>query len=513
MQLTSILLYESLKDQFHIADYRLLSKNQPLARPFFYEADRGLLSNHIYLTEEILDLSVFTSMPEDVVFVICQKNKDSFLPEGCFSCILLSCDTSVLHVFNAIQSTFDYYENWEQQLISVCHQDGTLDELLQLSLPVFKNPLCILAGDGSVVAQAALDELPDMVSFFQDAAVRVDYLNAFNQDPACRISPESRVPVLFPAYITGYRSLNMNLFLNDQAQYKLSIIEKDETITDAGHYLITVLAQHAEYILHRMYSESSSRSTTLQSIFQSVLSDRTADYMNISHLLKAVGWLPQHTYLCSVIQTSGDVHASLNTDTVCSFIETEFSASCSVVYKENVVSFFNLTLLDLEAEEVFQGLVLFIRDSMLKAGYSRSVTGHMNLRRQYHQAYTALKLGSEISPQLWIHHFDQIAVPYILRQATRILPGNMLCYEKLLDLVHSDKVQNTEYIKTLRTYLEHNLNTVQSAKALFIHRSTFLYRLERIRSILETDLEDADELFYLNLSLRLLDMDENQTPT
>ena len=89
----------------------------------------------------------------------------------------------------------------------------------------------------------------------------------------------------------------------------------------------------------------------------------------------------------------------------------------------------------------------------------------------------------------------------------------MLCYEKLLDLVHSDKVQNTEYIKTLQTYLEHNLNTVQSAKALFIHRSTFLYRLERIRSILETDLEDADELFYLNLSLRLLDMDENQTPT
>ena len=52
MQLTSILLYESLKEQFHIADYRLLSKNQPLARPFFYEADRGLLSDHIYLTEE-----------------------------------------------------------------------------------------------------------------------------------------------------------------------------------------------------------------------------------------------------------------------------------------------------------------------------------------------------------------------------------------------------------------------------------------------------------------------------
>ena len=113
MQLTSILLYESLKDQFHIADYGFFQKISPLPAPFFTRQTGGLLSNHIYLTEEILDLSVFTFMPEDVVFVICQKNKDSFLPEGCFSCILLSCDTSVLHVFNAIQSTFDYYENWD----------------------------------------------------------------------------------------------------------------------------------------------------------------------------------------------------------------------------------------------------------------------------------------------------------------------------------------------------------------------------------------------------------------
>ena len=159
----------------------------------------------------------------------------------------------------------------------------------------------------------------------------------------------------------------------------------------------------------------------------------------------------------------------------------------------------------MEADDIFRELVYFIRDSMLKAGYSRSMCGHMNLRRQYLQGLTALKLGLEIRPQLWIHHFNQIALPYILRQSVKTLPGYMLCYEKLLDLQKSDKVQNTEYMKTLRVYLEHNLNTVQSAKALFIHRSTFLYRLERIKSILETDLEDPDELFYLNLSFRLLE--------
>ena len=43
------------------------------------------------------------------------------------------------------------------------------------------------------------------------------------------------------------------------------------------------------------------------------------------------------------------------------------------------------------------------------------------------------------------------------------------------------------------------------AKKLFIHRSTLLYRLEKIRALLDSDLSDADELLYLSLSLRLLD--------
>ena len=490
MQLTSILLYENLKKKFHIAEYRLLSKNQPLARPFFYEADRGLQSNHIYLTTEILDLELFHSMPEDVIFVICQKS-----------------DTSAIHVFNFIQSIFDYYEEWEKQLVSICQQDGSLTDLLDVSRKVFQNPLRITDMDFSLTAQSGLSQIPEEFDIFRNPARRMEYLNAFLQDESCQTSPEETGPVLFPEYISGHRSLNINLFLENQAKYHLSIIECESSLSESDWYLITILAHHAEYIVHRMHSESSSRSTTLQSIFQSVLSDRTADYMNISHLLEHVGWLPEHTYLCSVILTSGPGHYSLNDNTICQYISSDFPASCSIVFKEHVVSFYNLTLLAMEPEDVFQSLVYFIRDSMLKAGYSRPMTGHMNLRRQYLQALTALTMGCEIQPQLWIHHFSQIAMPYILKQATKVFPGYMICYEKLLDLQKSDSTQNTEYMKTLRVYLDHNLNTVQSAKALFIHRSTFLYRLERIKAILETDLEDPEELFYLNLSFRLLDMD------
>lgn len=506
MQLTSILLYQSLKEQFPIADCRLLSKDQPLARPYFYEKGQTLTGSHIYLTEAILDLDLFSSLPQDVVLIICQKNPASVLPAGRFSCILLSCDTSVIHVFNCIQSIFDYYEQWEQQLIHVCHTDGSLEDLLELSLPVFKNPLWISDTNFSLAAEAGLKEAAEEYEIFTKPEMRIDYMNAFHQDEACRIPKDSRVPVLFPAYITGHRSLNLNLFLDGRQEYYLSMLEWNSPVTEADSYLLTVLAQHAEYLLHRIHSESSSRSNTLQSTFQSILSDRTADYMGISRILASVGWLPEHLYLCVLLQPNLSGGASLGAKTICNYMETEFSSCCCLVFQENAVAFFNLTLMNTEPEDLHSKLAYFIRDSFLKAGYSRSMKGHMNLRRQYLQARTALTLGCEIHPELWIHHFSRIALPYILRQASKVLPGPMLCHEKLLDLQESDKVQNTEYMKTLKTYLDHNLNTVQSAKSLYIHRSTFLYRLERIKAILETDLEDPDELFYLNLSFRLLEL-------
>ena len=137
----------------------------------------------------------------------------------------------------------------------------------------------------------------------------------------------------------------------------------------------------------------------------------------------------------------------------------------------------------------------FIRDTYLKAGYSRVMTGHMNLRRQYVQAKTALDVGSRKKPYLWIHYFGQVALTYILEQATRRLPGTMICHEGLLELKKHDEENQTQYMETLRVYLEQHLSATQAARELFIHRSTFLYRLDRIKEILQSELDDPEEIF------------------
>ena len=85
------------------------------------------------------------------------------------------------------------------------------------------------------------------------------------------------------------------------------------------------------------------------------------------------------------------------------------------------------------------------------------MTGHMNLRRQYVQAKTALDVGSRKKPYVWIHHFNNIALPYILEQCTRRLPASMICYENLLKLQALDQEQNSEYVLTFKNLLSNKI--------------------------------------------------------
>ena len=101
-----------------------------------------------------------------------------------------------------------------------------------------------------------------------------------------------------------------------------------------------------------------------------------------------------------------------------------------------------LTRLDglkLKYEEIGQKLAGFIRDSFLNAGYSRRMLGHFNFHRQYVQASLALQVGSRRFPHRWIHHFNDIALAYLLESTTKKLPAYMVCHEKLLNLKYESE--------------------------------------------------------------------------
>ena len=62
----------------------------------------------------------------------------------------------------------------------------------------------------------------------------------------------------------------------------------------------------------------------------------------------------------------------------------------------------------------------------------------------------------------------------------------------------------TDLMNTLYEYLDCSQNTQLAAERLFIHKNTLLYRINKIRSVIDNDLTYSWDLLLLTLSFRIL---------
>lgn len=539
MKVSSAYLYEQLSNEFTLQGGEGLSGRDGYLRPFFVRGNLEGLKGHVcVLTHaQAEQLKLCNQEARDNFWVICvreqpgqkaSEQKEEEQPGGTdrtsltksgpqkwpalknASCVqvLLKEEEDAALVLNALQQIFDRCDAWEHEIHTLLATQAGMTRILEVTSEFLGNPLMVMGLDFTLMAEAGADQLPPSARLFHSDGINIEYMNALLQDEGYQKLAKSRETTLFPAYISGCRSMNRNLYVEGIPTHRLVLTECKNRLSAGYIGFLENLADSLEVLLAHVASAPASRD--MEQIFERILSDRTADYIQISHQLSALGWSASHSYFCLVLQITYLNQKQLSTRAICRHIKKQFPDSISFLYKEEIVTFFNLGLLGVEQEEVSSALVYFIRDSYLKAGYSRTMEGHMNLRRQYVQARVALDVGSRKKPYLWIHHFNQVALTYLMEQSTRRLPGNMLCHEGLLSLKQSDEKNHTEYVRTLKAYLDEHLSATQAAKALFIHRSTFLYRLERIREIFQSDLDDPEEIFYLELSIRLLEQDEEK---
>ncbi len=566
MRLSSVYLYEKIKEKYEILKKGNLSGNDGYLRPFLRcginrddrKKEDRFRSGHVYVIQVRDDEEWERVVPvmKDIFWIFCKKSdsekqNDNMIvgagtgigtgteveagaPESFETDInrnevevaVSSCDDSdfgnipyiqvalenleeIAEFMNDMQEIFDTADGWERKMHDLMLEHAGMERLLQVTSEFLQNPLTVIGLDFTFVAEAGSKYLPPRARLYTDEGLNVEYVNALLQNETYREMADTHETVMFPAYISGCRSMNRNLFVDEKATHRLILTECRVEITQGVICVLDILSEKLEFLLAHE-EEETDPDRDIEQIFVRVLSDRTADYMQISRELSELGWGGNHEYMCLILQITYLNQQNLSTKAISRYIKKKLGDSVSFLYQDEIVVFFDLTRLGMNQEEVAGKLVYFIRDTYLKAGYSRVMTGHMNLRRQYVQAKTALDVGSRKKPYLWIHYFSQVAMTYILEQATKRLPGTMICHEGLLELKKHDEENQTQYMETLRVYLEQHLSATQAARELFIHRSTFLYRLDRIREILQSDLDDPEEIFYLELSFRLLEQEEEK---
>ncbi len=503
MRLTSRIVWEHLSEHFSIVSFAGIGLSEKLDGPMLFDSGQTPEDGWVYVCpEHFSGIALPAKLKALLIFTDRNEAISERLPAGCS---MICVDAPLGAVFTVLAHLFSEYREWAHRLEQIQFAQGGAEEMLQASLPLLKNPILLMHRDLSLEAYAAHEICTIEVKHFIHGTHHMEMVNAITQDAQYKENRKKEEPYWGPDYITGFRLLCVNIRKHHALTYSLMLAEDQKKLTEADMDRLEILGYYMSYALYNQGRRGKGKDEDLRKVLINILSDRTFDYVEASRQLRELGWKETDAYLCLLFQLTYLDQNALPSASICNYMEEQYSGCAAFSYGNDIVCYFNLDQAEYSYDELLTRLKPFIRDSYLKAGFSRIVNGHMNLRRQYVQAGIALDVGGRVNPYVWIHYFDQNAMRYIEEQITRRLPAGMICHEGVLRLRAHDLEHGSAYIETLRTYLDTNQNAVRSSKELFIHRSTFLYRIEKIREILDSTLDDPEENLYIALSIRLLE--------
>lgn len=128
------------------------------------------------------------------------------------------------------------------------------------------------------------------------------------------------------------------------------------------------------------------------------------------------------------------------------------------------------------------------------------------LSQSFEEAKKVIQLLKDDEKEEKIYFFNDFYFDSFLIDSISREQGKKFYTHYLHTLLTYDHENKTSFTPTLKAYLAHHLNIATTSRALFIHRNTLLYRIEKIKGLIPVDLEQEKNTFALQLALKLYEL-------
>lgn len=465
-----------------------------------YRIERSLTEKVTRTIENIRLYAQGTQRRDDTLYV---ERSDVFFQDGddtviCFhhGNLLRVQTASVTLVFNQILQFFEERQIWESTLndriTSGCLLNDVLDhfrEVLPLPLMVLDNGQIMLA-HSEQFGMDSIDE--EWNTALETGSFHIEKLTAYNQMHHARIRQQGNYAV--PADPFPYASFNRNIYIDQEFVGFISLIlvsEMKEVYEDWFDLACSAIMNWVK--LYMQQNEIVMR----REVLIELLEGHDEHLKQFSDAMNTAGWDQNIRKRILVLSCMSDV---LNMNLHIARVLGQSTSSIYAIEHQNQIVAVIRDSLFTSGE--FHSTVLSILEmSGYYGGISDPFTDYRSLPVSYRQARIAMEHG--ITKPGVIQSIQDHLFPYIF-ETLRNSADMDLCHPALRILSDYDRDHKTSLLHVLDVYLKSLGSQSASAKALFIHRSSLIRKLDRITELCCIDLNDYETRLHLMLSFQLL---------
>lgn len=131
-------------------------------------------------------------------------------------------------------------------------------------------------------------------------------------------------------------------------------------------------------------------------------------------------------------------------------------------------------------------------------GIGTMVTHIRDLARAYKEAGIAIDVGKVFDTEKTVINYENLGIGRLIYQLPTIL-----CQMFLQEVFKKNPIDtlDQETLLTINKFFENNLNVSETARKLFVHRNTLVYRLEKIKKLTGLDLREFDDAITFKVAL------------
>ena len=136
-------------------------------------------------------------------------------------------------------------------------------------------------------------------------------------------------------------------------------------------------------------------------------------------------------------------------------------------------------------------------------GIGRATPNAQNIGKSYRQACQVLKLQKNTQNDKGVVAYQDLGIYTLLMDIENEDVINEYYAETIQKLVEYDKLNQTNYCEVLQCYLEHSGSVKETAEAMFVHRNTINYKINKIEEMLNCDLSELDTRLLYSIAFML----------
>lgn len=266
LRLSSVYLYEKIKEKYKILKKGNLSGTDGYLRPFLYLEKKIVQKKHVYLIqgEHIADLVQRASDTEETFWIIRRKAgtermqiSDELPDTLVYMEIVLEGMEEIYGFMNDLQEIFDAADEWERKIHNLMVEHAGMESLLKVTSEFLQNSLAVKGLDFASSSEAGGEDLSSKM-----------YTEHWDHTSGCRF-------------------ISRNLLVDEKVTHKLILTETQTEITQGVFCVLDILTDKLEFLLAQ--EEETNPDEDMEQIFIRLLSDRTADYMWVSRQLGELG--------------------------------------------------------------------------------------------------------------------------------------------------------------------------------------------------------------------------------